>query len=283
MDASFRPGDLLDHYRLNSLVATSGMARVFRATDTRTGSPVAIKIPHPRRRFTLGGTLALERKITQTLSHPGIVRILANGGAPRNYTVMEWIDGPLLRQMIESRDALSIERSVHLAHKISDILVHIHSRGFVHLDLKPDNVMVNGEDEIKLIDFDLARPVNRGFPFLSLRRCMGTPDYASPEQIRGSRGDFRSDVYSLGLILYEMLTGDVPFAGVAPAIALKLRVSSDPPSPAEVNAEVTPELDRLVVRAISCDPARRPATARAFCAELADIEHSCARELAPTL
>lgn len=283
MYTSLHSGGVIDHYHLDWLVARGGAAWVFRATDLATGDPVAIKVPHHRRRSLLSDAFLDERKIVQSLDHPGIARVLANGGDARPYTVLEWVDGLLLRDLIEDRNALSIDRSLEIAIKLCEIVAYVHERGIAHLDLKPDNILVDEDDRVKLIDFDLAREVNRRVPSLWFRRGAGTPDYASPEQVRGRAGDFRSDVYSLGLILYEMLTGEVPFADVPPAMALKLRASADPPAAAETNPEIPLELDRLVFRTIARDPANRPATARSLYEDLVVVEQSLICELAPAL
>lgn len=283
MHTSLHSGGVIDHYHLDWLVARGGTAWVFRATDLATGVPVALKVPHSRRRFQFPDAFAAERRIAQSLNHPGIARILPSGGGSQPYTVMEWVDGVLLRDLVEDRDNLSIERSLEIAIKLCDVVAYLHERGIAHLDLKPDNIFIGEYDRVKLIDFDLAREVKRRFPDFLFRKRAGTPDYASPEQVRGRAGDFRSDVYSLGLIFYEMLTGDVPFAHVPPAMALKLRSCSDPPAPAEMNPEIPLEIDRLVFRAIARDAANRPATARAFYEELLTVEQSRVCELVPAL
>ncbi|HXX19949.1 MAG TPA: serine/threonine-protein kinase [Candidatus Acidoferrum sp.] len=268
-----RPGTLLDHYRLEHLVASGGTASVFRATDIRTGRTVAVKIPHfgkasdrpPVTGFRQG--TGLDRKF----DHPGLVKILGDDGAGHRYVVMEWIEGRLLRHLIEERTGLSAERSVHIALEICEVLEYIHGRALAHLDLKPDNIIVGSDDAVKLIDFDIARETRRGLLSLFRPRRMGTPDYASPEQIRGKAGDARSDIYSLGLILYEMLTGEVPFSGVAPLMALKLRLSKDAVPPREINPEVPERLQGIVCCAIARDPAKRYQTAREVSAQLRQV------------
>lgn len=276
-----RSGDLLDHYRLEELVATGGMASVFRATDTRTGHAVAVKIPHPDK---ANDRLVLDRfyyetEIGRKFDHPGLVKVLPNDGASHRYVVMEWIEGQPLRQIIDEREGLSIERAVQITLKICEVLEHIHEQGIVHLDLKPDNIIVTSNDGIKLIDFDIARETKRGFLALLRPRRMGTPDYASPEQIRGKSGDARSDIYSLGLILYEMLTGEVPFSGVAPLTALNLRLARDPMPPCEVNSEIPAQLQDIVCRAIARVPAKRHRTVRELRSQLEQISQRGGYEL----
>lgn len=276
-----RSGCLLDHYRIEDLVATGGTASVFRATDIRTGCAVAVKIPHPGK---TSGRLALGRfhhktEIGGDFDHPGLVKVLGDDGAGRRYLVMEWIEGHLLRQIIDERAGLTLELAAHIALKICEVLEYIHGLGIAHLDLKPDNIIVGPNDSVKLIDFDIARKTRRGFLALLRPRRMGTPDYASPEQVRGKSGDARSDIYSLGLILYEMLAGEVPFSGVAPRMALKLRLARDPAPPCEINPAIPSQLQEVVCRAIARDPAKRHQTARELRLQLEQFSQRDLNEL----
>jgi serine/threonine-protein kinase len=147
----------------------------------------------------------------------------------------------------------------------------MHKRGIVHRDLKPENVMVDGHDEIKLIDFGIAMKEDaRRLTFVNLSATMGTPDYISPEQVKGQRGDQRSDIYAMGIMLYEMLTGRVPFVDQNPLAAMNERLLNDPPPPRELNPEISPELQEILYRALERDPRHRYATAH----EMAwDLEH----------
>jgi serine/threonine-protein kinase len=152
-------------------------------------------------------------------------------------------------------------------------LEYIHRNGVVHRDLKPENVMVDPEDRIKLIDFGIAGSVGmRRLTFAKLTRAMGTPDYISPEQVKSKRGDARSDVYALGVMLYEMLTGEVPFHGPNPLAVINDRLLNHPTPPRELDPTICPHLQEIIYRALERNPANRYASAREFAKDLANPE-----------
>lgn len=264
------PGDFLDRYRLERFVGSGGAASVFQTTDTTTGCVVAIKIPNPRHESyqRLIAHARREIEISEKLHHEGVVKTLGFGGTTNPYLLMEWVEGRTLHQVIDGQRMLLAERAVRIALAICNVLEYIHGRGIVHHDLKPENVMVDAEDDIKLLDFGLACEV-RGWKRPKRYEASGTLDYISPEQIKGKFGDVRSDLYSLGIVLYEMLTGEVPFAGVAPAVAAQLREFADPPSPREINPGVPATVDEVVRRATARDPSARHASAHDLASDLA--------------
>ena len=232
------PGEQLDHYRIESLVARSGMASIFRAVDLRNGRPVAIKIPHPEMESdpVLFDRFHREEEIGKALDHPGVMKVFADQDRSQLYMVMEWVEGRLLRHILGEQKKLPPERAVRIAIAICEALDYIHSHGVVHRDLKPENIMVDADDRIKLIDFGIAGQTGaRRLTFAKLSQVMGTPDYISPEQVKGKRGDARSDIYALGVMLYEMLTGKTPFQGANPFAIMNDRLLNNPMPPREAD------------------------------------------------
>jgi len=174
-----------------------------------------------------------------------------------------------LRQILNEQRPLSIDRAVRIATGIADALDYIHNHGVVHRDLKPENIMVDAEDRIKLIDFGIASNQGaRRITFAKFSQTMGTPDYISPEQVKGKRGDARSDIYALGVMLYEMLTGKVPFTGSNPFAIMNDRLLNNPEPPREINPEISPQLQEIVYRALERDPRNRYASAREMAGDL---------------
>jgi serine/threonine protein kinase len=256
---------LLDDYPSGHFVAAGATASVFRATDLRTGRAVAIKIFDPQE----SGRIETELDILRKVAHPGIPRVLAQDRGEARWFAMEWAEGNTLREMIDAGgNALSIERSVALIYKFCEILAHVHELGIAHLDLKPEHIVVDAEENVRIIDFGAARPSRSLFSLLTPAKPKGTPDYASPEQLKGKLAGVRSDVYSVGLILYEMLAGELPFSSTAPDIAMNLRLHRNPVPLSEINAEIPEPLERIVQRAIERDPSKRYAHARELGLEL---------------
>ncbi len=270
---ALRAGDRIDNYLIESLAARSGMASIFRATDLRSGRPVAIKVPHPEMESDPVFLARFEREaeIGAELDHPGIMKVFADGPRTCLYMAMEWVEGCPLRRFLGPRKKLPADRAVAITIQICQALDYIHAHGVVHRDLKPENIMVDDADRARLIDFGIAwRAGSRQLTFGSLSQIMGTPDYISPEQVSGNSGDARSDIYAVGVMLYEMLTGATPFRGVNPFAVMNDRLVNNPIPPRKLDPAISPRLQEVIYRALRRDPAARYATAAEFAW---DLEH----------
>lgn len=266
-------GDRIDHYLIETVAARSGMASIFRATDLRTGRAVAIKVPHPEMENdpTFLGRFEREIAIGSDLDHPGVMKVFRDDAQSHLYMAMEWVDGRELRKLLIECGKLAPERAVAIAIGICKSLDYIHAHGVVHRDLKPENIMVDRDDRTKLIDFGIAgRAGARQLTFGSLSNIMGTPDYIAPEQVNGKAGDARSDIYAMGVMLYEMVTGKTPFRGPNPFAVMNDRLLSNPIPPRELEPAVSPQLQEVIYRALRRDPGGRYATAGAL---VWDLEH----------
>jgi serine/threonine protein kinase len=270
---TYENGEMLDHYRIDATIARSGMSVLYKATDLKTNQVVAIKVPHAEMEAdpVLIERFKREEEIGQLLDHPGVVKTFNTEERSSHYMVIEWVEGRLLRTILNEKKKLPVERAVKIALGMCDALDYMHKRGIVHRDLKPENVMVDENDDIKLIDFGIAMKEDaRRLTFVNVSATLGTPDYISPEQVKGQRGDQRSDIYAMGIMLYEMLTGRVPFVGPNPLAVMNERVLTDPTPPRELNEEISPELQEILYRALERDPRHRYAMAH----EMAwDLEH----------
>jgi eukaryotic-like serine/threonine-protein kinase len=247
------------------------MASIFRATDTRNGKPVAIKVPHPEMESdpVFFDRFHREQDIGKALDHPAVMKVYEDKDRSQIYMVMEWVDGKLLRKILDDLKKLPPERAIKIALGICEALSYIHSHGVVHRDLKPENIMVDSDDHIKLIDFGIAGQTGaRRLTFAKLSQVMGTPEYISPEQVKGKRGDARSDIYALGVMMYEMLTGKPPFQGPNPFAIMNDRLLNNPIPPREIDPTISPELQETIYRALERDPKNRYASAHEMALDL---------------
>jgi serine/threonine protein kinase len=267
------PGDQLGPYRIESLVARSGMASIYKAVELPAGQPVAIKIPHPELEAdpALFERFKREAEIGQKLDHPGVMKVLSYNTRGQVYMAMEWVEGRLLRLVLHDQKTMPPDRATRIIVEICHALDYCHHNGVVHRDLKPENIMLNEQDHIKLIDFGIASKAGaRRLTFAKLSQVMGSPDYISPEQVKGQRGDGRCDLYALGIILFEMLTGETPFSGPNPFAVMNARLVSSPPPPRTLNPQISEALQEVIYHALERDPADRYLTANEFSW---DLEH----------
>jgi serine/threonine-protein kinase len=273
LPAALEPGKELDHFRIDEAVAESGMASIFRATDLRDGKQVALKVPH----FAMEADPALfdrfqrEEAIGLALDHPKVMRIYPVDDRSRVYMAMEWVDGKLLRQVMFQVGKMPAERAIRITLGILDALEYIHKNGVVHRDLKPENIMLDPLDNIKLIDFGIASQAGaKRLTYAGFTQALGSPDYISPEQVKGKRGDARSDLYAVGVMLYEMLSGKTPFSGPSPLAVMNDRLINHPLPPREAEPSISPQLQEVLYRALERDPKNRYPSAHSFAH---DLEH----------
>jgi eukaryotic-like serine/threonine-protein kinase len=267
-----QPGEKFEHFRIEALVIRTTMTTIYRATDLRTGRQVAIKIPHAELECDpmFYSRFQRERAIGRKLDHPGVVKFFPEDDLDQLCIVMEWVDGTFLREIITKQGKLPAERAARIAMNVCEALDYIHGQGVVHRDLKPENIMVGEGDRIKLIDFGISGAEGtRRLTFSKLSNAMGTPDYISPEQIKRKRGDARTDVYALGVILYEMLTGQTPFQGHNPFAVMNDRLVNDPVPPRELTPETSAGMQEIIFRALEREPENRYPSARALAEDLA--------------
>ena len=265
-------GSQIDHYRIEEHIAQSGMASIFRAVDLRDDRVVALKIPHPDMEADpiLFDRFQREAGIGEKLNHPRVMQVYGGEKRSRVYMVMEWCQGRLLRHIL-SEGRISQDRAIRITIEVLEALEYIHGKGVVHRDLKPENIMIDAEDNIKLIDFGIAGDAAaRRLTYANFTATLGTADYISPEQVKGKRGDGRSDIYSVGVILYEMLTGTLPFCGSSPMEIMNDRLLNHPTPPAVANPALSPQLQEVLYRALERDPKNRYARAHDF---ISDLEH----------
>jgi serine/threonine-protein kinase len=266
-------GDTVDRYALTELLARGGMASVFKAVEKDKGATVVLKVPHLHVESDLAfyERFGREEAIGQRLEHPSIVKVHEVPEKSRRYMVMDYAPGKPLRSLFGPGKPLDVERALSIARKLCEALVYMHDMGVVHRDLKPDNILVQDDGGIKILDFGIALDAGaRRMTWFGLSKLMGTPDYMAPEQVRGKRGDARTDVYAVGTILYEMLTGTLPFETANLQSFIRAKVNEDPDAVGVHEPETPPQLEAIVMRAIARAPRDRHARADDLLKDLRD-------------
>jgi len=260
-----------DRYELEELVGTGGMSSVYKAHDTLLERHVALKILHDHysddddfvERFKR------EARTVAQLSHPNIVTVIDRGEAGgRQFIVFEYIDGESLKELVVRSGHLSVERALELALEVAHGLAFAHQHGLVHRDVKPQNVLLNGDGRAKVTDFGIARSLDVEHGVTQTGTVLGTSNYIAPEQASGQPVDTQTDVYSLGVVLYELLAGDVPFPGENFVTVAMKHVNEPPPNLLDVRRDVPLRVAAAVDRALEKDPDQRFPSMDAFAAEL---------------
>jgi len=263
MTTTYTPGTRIDHYEIMCLLGHGGMNRVYLAEDMLNRQKVVLKFPNDD---LIGSVAVFERykreaEIGSRLDHPHVQRLL-NTGEERSehYLVMEYIQGRSLREVIEEHapDLLPQAEAIRLTMQICDALAYCHEHGVFHRDIKPENIVIQDDGSIKIIDFGVALLEGaRRVTWRGLSGTVGTPDYMAPEQLQGERGTASSDIYAVGVMLYEMLCGHTPFEGENVFAIINQHVSQDPPSILRFNPHTSPALATVVMHAIRRDPEKR--------------------------
>ena len=268
------PHPLTDRYHLTSHLARGGMADVYTGQDTLLGRRVAVKMLHAQystdeafvKRFRR------EAQAAANLAHPNIVGIFDWGQAGSTYfIVMELIDGRSMRDVLRSEGALLPRRAAEIGVEVAAALSAAHRAGLVHRDVKPGNILLASNGSVKVTDFGIARAWDDSQELTRTGAVIGTATYFSPEQAQGAPADERSDVYSMGVVLYEMLTGRPPFSGDSPVAVAYQHVSAAVNPPSSLNPDVPAELDAIVMRALQKDPAHRYQSADEVRADLSAV------------
>jgi len=263
MDSTQTPRVLSGRYELSHLVARGGMAEVYRAHDRMLDRPVALKVLFPElsvdRSFV--ERFRREAQAAANLSHQNIVPVFDWGEDGGTYfIVMEFVDGRPLSSILRTAGPLHPDRAVEIAADVAAALAYAHRHGVIHRDVKPGNVLITDEGTVKVTDFGIARAVNTEESLTQTGAVMGTATYFSPEQAEGVAVDARSDIYSLGVVLFEMVTGRPPFVGESPVAVASKHVRENPPAPREINPGVPPDLEAIILKCLAKSPDYRYAT-----------------------
>src|SRR5580704_18027161 len=274
--AALGPGTIVDdRYRIVSRLGSGGMADVFLAEDEQLGRKVALKLLYQRFAEDPGFVERFRREAQAAagLQHPNVVSVYDRGSFDGTYYIaMEYLPGRSLKQLIRDEAPLEPVRAIDITLQILKAARFAHRRGVIHRDLKPHNVIVDSADQAKVTDFGIARA--GASDMTETGSIMGTAPYLSPEQAQGHAVSAPSDLYSVGIVLYEMLTGRVPFDGESPvSIALK-HVSEAPIPPSQFNPEIPSALEQVVLWSLNKDPADRPADADQFIMALEQVREA---------
>src|SRR6266853_3479269 len=278
MTTTYTPGTRIDHYEILRMLGQGGMNSVYLAEDILNRQKVVLKFPNADLIGNIGvyERYKREAEIGSRLNHPHIQHLLnTDEDRSEHYLVMEYIQGRTLREVLEKAapDLLPTDEALRITIQICDALAYCHEHGVFHRDIKPENIMLLDDGNIKIIDFGVALLEGaRRVTWRGLSGTVGTPDYMSPEQLKGERGMAGSDIYAVGVMLYEMLCGHTPFEGENIFAIMNQHVSQDPPAILLKNPQVSPALATVVMRAIRRDQDKRYRSMSNFLHDLRNLE-----------
>ena len=267
MNRELQIGETLDRrFEIIALIERSGMSTIFKARDRQTRQMVVLKVPHPEFEGSSRNSarFAHEARIIAKLDHPGVLKLIPVTEKSRAYVVLEYLEGQTLYDILKRRRPLPVCEALQLASRLCDILDYIHRHDVVHRDLNPGNILISDDGRPHIIDFGIAKAPGAG-AFLSR---VGTPEYMAPEQILGDRVDARTDLYSLGAVLYEIVTGTRPFQVGASGDDLESRLTIMPCAPRELNRNLSEQVEQIILHAMAPNPRDRYRSAAVMKADL---------------
>ena len=247
-------------YLVESELGRGGMATVFKGTDTVLGRPVAVKVLSPQYAGDANFVARFRREAQSAarLNHPNLVSVYDTGTDDGvHFIVMEYVDAKTLADYLAGGGRIMPERAIEIAQAVCDALSMAHAHGIIHRDIKPANIMITSKGDVKVTDFGIARVISAADTLAQTAAVLGTASYLSPEQAQSQSVDQRSDIYSLGVVLYEMVTGRPPFSGDSPVMVASKHVLEQPTPPSKLNSDVSPALEAVIMKAMSKNPDNR--------------------------
>jgi len=262
-----------ERFEITDIISRSGMSSVYKATDLKTGRLVALKVPLLKLESDPAFFSRFEREeeIGRALDHPAILKIIPVDPKERSrpYLVMEYLVGQTLDEVMQHTKPMPEDEALRVVSRVCDALDYLHKHEVVHRDLKPQNIMLCNDGSLRIMDFGIAKAASsKRITFGGFSPTLGTPDYMAPEQVKGQRGNERTDIYSLGAILYEMVTGRLPFEGQNAYQVMNARLVGDPVAPRTHNPALRPEVEEIILHAMARNPNDRYQTAAEFKADL---------------